>query len=183
MNINKEKIKIGDIIFIEIPFPPFTKISEATNNWTNHVGVVYDIVDNQIYIAESKVPKVVITKLENFIKRSKNNKYEIYRVKDLTLDEEYKIKSNAKKYLNIKYDYGFNYDSNKQYCSKFVYTIYKESLNIEVGSIETLKEILEKNKNISLCFWNFWFLYSIPWERKAITPANIIENKKLKKII
>jgi hypothetical protein len=35
-------MRVGDLVFIRIRFPPFTAISSATGTWTNHVGVVVD---------------------------------------------------------------------------------------------------------------------------------------------
>ncbi|MBB7319210.1 hypothetical protein HEM98_020950, partial [Escherichia coli] len=29
------------------------------------------------------------------------------------------------------------------------------------------------NPNAKLTFWKFWFLGSIPWERKTVTPASL----------
>ncbi|EJA7649045.1 TPA: YiiX/YebB-like N1pC/P60 family cysteine hydrolase, partial [Escherichia coli] len=58
-------------------------------------------------------------------------------------------------------------------CSKFVFDIYKEALCIPVGEIETFGELLNSNPNAKLTFWKFWFLGSIPWERKTVTPASL----------
>ena len=32
---------------------------------------------------------------------------------------------------------------------------------------------LNSNPNAKLTFWKFWFLGSIPWERKTVTPASL----------
>ncbi|MDZ8400004.1 hypothetical protein SND00_23815, partial [Escherichia coli] len=44
---------------------------------------------------------------------------------------------------------------------------------IPVGEIETFGELLNSNPNAKLTFWKFWFLGSIPWERKTVTPASL----------
>ena len=54
-----------------------------------------------------------------------------------------------------------------------VFDIYKEALCIPVGEIETFGELLNSNPNAKLTFWKFWFLGSIPWERKTVTPASL----------
>ena len=49
----------------------------------------------------------------------------------------------------------------------------KEALCIPMGEIETFGELLNSNPNAKLTFWKFWFLGSIPWERKTVTPASL----------
>ncbi len=53
------------------------------------------------------------------------------------------------------------------------FDIYKKALCIPVGEIETFGELLNSNPNAKLTFWKFWFLGSIPWERKTVTPASL----------
>ncbi len=48
-------LAVGDIVFTRIPFVPFTKITEVTGGWANHVGVVIDVSGDEPLIAESKV--------------------------------------------------------------------------------------------------------------------------------
>ncbi|MDZ9592287.1 YiiX/YebB-like N1pC/P60 family cysteine hydrolase, partial [Escherichia coli] len=50
---------------------------------------------------------------------------------------------------------------------------HQEALCIPVGEIETFGELLNSNPNAKLTFWKFWFLGSIPWERKTVTPASL----------
>lgn len=63
--------------------------------------------------------------------------------------------------LNKFYHTGFKYESSRQFCSKFVFDIYKEALCIPVGDIETFEELLHSNPDAKLTFWKFWFLGSI----------------------
>ncbi|WP_436977106.1 hypothetical protein [Shigella flexneri] len=42
-----------------------------------------------------------------------------------------------------------------------------------MGEIETFGQLLNSNPNAKLTFWKFWFLGSIPWERKTVTPASL----------
>lgn len=59
--------------------------------------------------------------------------------------------------LNKFYHTGFKYESSRQFCSKFVFDIYKEALCIPVGDIETFEELLHSNPDAKLAFWKFWF--------------------------
>lgn len=84
--------------------------------------------------------------------------------------------------LNKFYHTGFKYESSRQFCSKFVFDIYKEALCIPVGDIETFEELLHSNPDAKLTFWKFWFLGSIPWDRKTVTPASLWQHPNLELI-
>jgi len=81
--------------------------------------------------------------------------------------------------LNQYYHLGFDFDSKRQFCSKFVYLTFKEALGVELGKIQTLKELLEENPQASVNFWRCWYLGFIPWERKTITPASQLHDPQL----
>lgn len=84
--------------------------------------------------------------------------------------------------LNKFYHTGFKYESSRQFCSKFVFDIYKEALCIPVGDIETFEELLHSNPDAKLAFWKFWFLGSIPWDRKTVAPASLWQHPNLELI-
>ena len=77
------------------------------------------------------------------------------------------------------YHLGFKYESQRQFCSKFVYQVYKEALGIELGKVQTLEQLLEENPQASVRFWRCWYLGFIPWQRKTITPASQIADPQL----
>ena len=60
--------------------------------------------------------------------------------------------------------------------------IYREALDIHVGSVETFGQLLKNNPEAGLRFWRFWFLGFIPWERKTVTPASIWQHPALERI-
>jgi len=88
----------------------------------------------------------------------------------------------AQKRMKRLYHLGFKYDSKRQFCSKFVYEVFKEALNIEVGQLETFRDLLNKNPNVSKRFWKLWFFGFIPWKRLTVTPASQLESPKLETI-
>ncbi|MGK3446093.1 YiiX/YebB-like N1pC/P60 family cysteine hydrolase, partial [Escherichia coli] len=91
----------------------------------------------------------------------------------LTEQQKQRIVEQVPSRLRKLYHTGFKYESSRQFCSKFVFDTYKEALCIPVGEIETFGELLNSNPNAKLTFWKFWFLGSIPWERKTVTPASL----------
>ena len=113
--------------------------------------------------AESRVPLSTITTLSRFIKRSSNQRYAIKRLDaGLTERQKQRIVEQVPSRLRKLYHTGFKYESSRQFCSKFVFDIYKEALCIPVGEIETFGELLNSNPNAKLTFWKFWFrFYSV----------------------
>lgn len=176
-------IKTGDIVFISIPNFLFRRVAKTTCSWTSHVGVVHSQVNGQWIIAEGAVPLSKKCTLEEFLERSENYAVSVRRLKeDLSCDEILKIQQAADIRMNKLYHLGFNFNSKRQYCSKFVYEVFKEALDTEVGQLETFKELLNKNPNLSKTFWKLWFFGFIPWKRKTVTPASQYESPILKTV-
>ena len=159
MNINyPAEYEIGDIAFTCIGAALFGQISAASNCWSNHVGIIIGHNGEDFLVAESRVPLSTITTLSRFIKRSANQRYAIKRL-DAGLTEQQKQRIVEQVPSRLR---------------KLYHTdIYKEALCIPVGEIETFGQLLNSNPNAKLTFWKFWFLGSIPWERKTVTPASL----------
>lgn len=181
----KKHLKEGDIIFIDIKYYAFQKVARLTGGWTNHVGfVLYDEGEQDWVVRESKVPFVIESSFCNFIARSKNERVAIKRLKnELTRDDIQKIReSSTEKFWSI-YNFSFNLEGYGTYCSKFIYEVYKESLGIEVGKVETGKDLFDRFKKTpyfseDIWFWKLWFLGHLPLDSKVVTPQSQIDDEK-----
>ncbi|MED9110845.1 YebB family permuted papain-like enzyme, partial [Escherichia marmotae] len=163
-----------DIVFTCIGAALFAQISAASNCWSNHVGIIIGHDGDDFLVAESRVPLSTITTLSHFIKRSSHQRYAVKRLgAGLTEQQKQRLIEQVPSRLRKLYHTGFKYESSRQFCSKFVFDIYKEALCIPVGEIETFEELLHSNPHAKLTFWKFWFLGSIPWARKTVTPASL----------
>lgn len=173
----------GDIVFISIGSMLFSKVSVASRCWCNHVGMIMGHNGEDYLVAESRVPFSTVTTLSRFIRRSGGNHYAVKRLKGgLTEAQKHEIVVQVKPRLHKLYNTGFSYDSSRQFCSKFVFDICNEALSVRVGEIETFGELLLKNPDTDLTFWKCWFLGSIPWRRRTITPASLWGNPDLELI-
>ena len=132
MNINyPAEYEIGDIAFTCIGAALFGQISAASNCWSNHVGIIIGHNGEDFLVAESRVPLSTITTLSRFIKRSANQRYAIKRLDaGLTEQQKQRIVEQVPSRLRKLYHTGFKYESSRQFCSKFVFDIYKLLLNI-----------------------------------------------------
>lgn len=167
-NIN-QIIQEGDIIFSSIPNMLYKAVEKGTNSKTSHVGIVLK-VNEQWMVAESKVPYSKLSTIEDFISRSDKGWLSIKRTKTpLTKQQVSHLKTSCYKRFGTLYDFGFNYDSKRIFCSKFVYDVFLEACNIEVGQIETFCSLLQKTNN-DITFWKIWFCGFIPFQAKTVTP-------------
>lgn len=177
---NRLHINIGDVVFTRIANVIFTNVAKATCSWTNHVGIIVGYKNNEYWVAESTVPFSSITPLSKFILRSQNKSFAIGRLKKpLSNLEKKKIVQATKKRMGVLYDTGFNLNSHRQFCSRFVYEVVKEATGIEVGEVENFQALLHKNPEYGLKFWRVWFLGFIPWKRLTVTPASLFNSDQL----
>lgn len=181
--VNKDKLKEGDIIFISIPNFLYRAIEKGTNSQTSHVGILLKENDKWM-VAESKVPMSGLSSLEDFISRSKNSWFAIRRFsEDLTQDQIKELKNACQARYGVLYDFSFNFNAKKLFCSKFVYEVFKEACNIEVGTLESFKTLINKNPKALTGFWKLWFLGFIPYKKFTVTPQSQLINENFKEVI
>ncbi|EHP3225880.1 hypothetical protein KNY80_004744 [Salmonella enterica subsp. enterica serovar Newport] len=48
--------------------------------------------------------------------------------------------------------------------------------------METFGHLLKNNPGAGLLFWRFWFLGSIPWEKRTVTPASLWLHPELERV-
>lgn len=177
------QLKEGDILFISIDAFLYKQVARGTGSWSSHVGFAIK-EDNQWLVIESKVPVVSKTPLRKFLSRTCNGEVSVRRLRQpLTKSEITQLKSSAEKLAsnlsNKLYHLGFDFDSKRQFCSKFVHLVYQDALGIKLGKVETLRQLLNDNPQASVRFWRCWFLGFIPWERQTLTPASQLTDPQL----
>lgn len=175
-----KQLQVGDVVFIGIGAYPFKKVSEATESWTNHVGVVLDVNAEDPVIAESTFPLSRATTLSKFVKRSVGGRVEVSRLPQaLTPEQQQKLIQAAEKRYGIFYDSGFDLYSRGQFCSRFAREILFEATGTQVGEVENFSHLLQRNPKVGLTYWKVWYLGIIPWSRQTVTPASLLNSPLL----
>lgn len=176
-------LQIGDIVFIRVTAPPFLEVANATNSWTNHVGVVVDDRGDEPLIAESTFPLSRTTSLTRFLRRSEHGRCAVARLtRPLTDTQRTVLKNAADHRLGTFYDTGFNIGSRRQFCSRFVREVINEATNIQLGKVETFASLLQDNADPNLAFWRLWYFGRIPWQRRTVTPASLLRSPDVRVI-
>lgn len=176
----KSSFKNGDIIFQTSKSSQSKAIQLATNSTYSHMGLIYEN-EGQLYVYEAIQP-VKLTKLNDWINRGENSHYVVKRLKDrekfLTKDNLKKMKDFGERFKGKNYDIYFEWSDDRIYCSELVWKIYKGALNIEIG---TLQELRDFNLNSDMVREKMKERYGdkIPWGEKVISPAAMFESDKL----
>jgi hypothetical protein len=174
-------MQVGDVVFIRVGAKPFREVAEATNSWTNHVGVVVDTSGPEPVIGESKFPLSRRTPLSEFVARSVGGRVSVARlVSALTPEQRLQVAAAADRRAGILYDTGFNLHSRRQFCSKYVREVLIEATGQSVGEVETFSHLLARRPNANVGFWKAWYLGSIPWHRETVTPASLLRSPALR---
>lgn len=174
----KSHLQSGDLVFLELDNYVFKQVALLTQSWTSHVGIAF-YENHEWIVYESVIPFSKRTPLCDYMNKTKGDSFEVKRLPGLTDVDIQSIKQSAESRLGIAYNIGFDYDSHRQFCSKFVYDVFKEALGLEVGQKETFQDLKNKNPNADLSKAEIWFLGNIPWDRVTVTPASVYEDPKL----
>lgn len=175
----KVDLKVGDIVFIEATNYVFQRVSVAQGGWMNHVGIVVR-EKGELVVAESTIPWVRTASICKFNNKSKDQKFSVKRVyRELMMSEEKGLYLLAKDMKRTIYDTGFNYDSKRMYCSKFVRHLVKEIMGITLGQKQKMTELYKDQDDSELSFWKVWFGGKIPWERITVTPKSLYDDSQL----
>lgn len=173
-------MKVGDVVFIRVGAKPFEEVADATNSWTNHVGIVVDTSGAEPIIGESAFPLSRKTPLSRFVARSKGNRLAVARLThELTPEQRMQVAASADRRTGILYDTGFDLHSRRQFCSRYVREVLIEATGQRVGEVETFAHLLASRPDANVGFWKIWYLGSIPWERETVTPASLLRSPAL----
>lgn len=170
------RLRVGDVVFIRVPARPFREVADATLSWTNHVGVVVSTDAAEPLIGESTFPFSRFTRLSAFVARSEGARVAVSRlVAPLSAQQGLQLYAAAQRRTGIFYDSGFNLQSSRQFCSRYVREVLAEATGQEVGDVENFASLLSRNPQVNLRFWRWWYFGRIPWHRQTVTPASLLQ--------
>jgi len=177
------QLKEGDILFTSINAFLYRQVAQGTGSWCSHVGFAVK-EDGRWMVIESAVPVVRKGPLRKFLAKTCNGEVSIRRLpKELTGTEIDALRQAANKRMGGFYHLGFAYESKRQFCSKFVHEVYKEALGVELGKVQTLRQLITENPQANLTFWRCWYFGLIPWQRKTLTPASQLHDPQLETVL
>ena len=122
--INTKKFQNGDLIFHISKSEQSEAIQLATKSEYSHCGLIYK-KENDFFVVEAIQP-VSLTPLDEWIARGEKGHYVVKRLKHadqiLTPDILKKMKMEGEKFIGKNYDFNFNWNDDKIYCSACLFS-------------------------------------------------------------
>lgn len=183
-DLAKTHLVEGDLIFLAIDNYIFKNIARMSNSWVSHVGIATRNQAGEWTVLESTIPQAKRTPLCHYLARTKDARFAIRRLyRPLAAVESQAVIAFAEGKLGTGYDTGFNFNSDRQFCSKLVYQAYLDATGMEIGRKETFDDLRKAHPEIDYTFAEVWFFGNIPWERVTVTPASQYEDQDLFTIV
>jgi uncharacterized protein YycO len=170
--------KDADIIFQKAPGEISRRVGLITESEITHCGLIF-IEEDNIYVLEAW-RTVRIKPVETWVQNGINKKFALLRDETLTLKQRENIIAEGKKFLGRPYDFQFEPDDKKLYCSELVHKAYKNATGINLGKPIKLKKLKYKGHEAFIRLLTPGGKLKL--EREIITPVQLYKNKKLVKI-
>lgn len=183
---NSFHLKEGDILFQDLDSSPLCEAIETVtpgykNASLSHIGMVVNH-NNELKVIEALPPKVVFTKIGDFLGRSldcnNNPKVIVGRLKNKYSKIIPKAIKYAKNQVGTKYDEAFLMNNDLYYCSELIYDSFRED------SIFKLRPMtfINPKTNRTLEIWEKYYSdlgIDIPQNEPGINPGQISLSNKL----
>lgn len=174
----------GDLIFQTSLSNQSQAIQLATGSPYSHMGIIYE-EQGRFFVYEA-IQTVQLTPLSQWIQRGKGQHYVIKRLKEadkyFTPSTIHKLKEAGRQYAGKSYDIYFGWSDEQLYCSELVWKMYKQTLDIEIGTLQRLGDFdltapLVKQKLTER------YGQLIPLEEKVISPQAMFASDLLKVVM
>lgn len=167
-------IQEGDIIFQISKSSQSKAIQLATHCTYSHMGIIYKSKTG-FYVYEAG-GTVKLTPLQTWIDSGVNGKYVIKRIKNaaalLTPESLSKMKKVGEKFRGKPYDRYFEWSNDRIYCSELVWKIYKEALQLEIGTLKKLSDFDLSHQEVRTIM-NNRYKGKIPYNEIVISPESM----------
>ncbi|MFN0202780.1 MAG: YiiX family permuted papain-like enzyme [Bacteroidia bacterium] len=176
-------IQEGDLIFQTSLSSQSKAIQLATKSQYSHCGLIFK--ENGTCFVLEAVQPVKKTSLDKWIARGKNGHYVVKRLKNskdiLTEAAKSKMKQAGQAFLGKDYDYTFEWNDDRIYCSELIWKVYKRGVGVEIGKLEKLKDFDLTSQAVKAKLKERYG-NKIPYEEEVISPKAVFESELLETI-
>ena len=169
-------LEIGDIIANSLYGDHARWIERITASPFSHVGLI--IKTDPAQGIEAYPPRVCITPLREFASRGPPESLAVFRL-GLTDPQKKHLQRIAPRYLGMHYNDIYVDKGEGVYCSELVHRIILEATGIALGSYRELQHLNIAGAEQAL---DEYYLWSVPWEGKTITPGSLLESALLQPV-
>ncbi len=129
----------GDIIFIQSQSSQSAALREATGSVWTHVGLLVK-QSSGWHVAEAIGP-VVSTPINDFIARSKDKAYQVYRFRHFDPATMRSAMLAAIQKYNKPYDIYFEFSNTRTYCSELTYKVMLDVTGVGLGRVQKMRDM------------------------------------------
>ena len=170
----------GDIIFHTSQSSQSVAIQKATKSKYSHVGIIF-LQNGTPFVFEAVGP-VKFTPLHDWVARGEGKHYVVKRLanaKEVITQEAANLMLKIGELFEGKpYDHYFEWSNDRIYCSELVWKVYKRTLNIEIGKLQTMGEFNLSDPLVQEKIRER-FGDSVPIDETVISPAAIFASNLL----
>jgi hypothetical protein len=170
----------GDIIFHTSKSSQSLAVQKATKSKYTHMGIIF--LKNRAPFVFEAVGPVKFTPLRDWVASGKGRHYVVKRLANaqevITKEAVNRMLAVAELFEGKPYDSYFEWSDDRMYCSELVWKIYKRTLNIEIGKLQTMAEF-DFSDPIVKKMIREWFGDSFPKDESVISPAAIFASNLL----
>jgi Orthopoxvirus protein of unknown function (DUF830). len=174
----------GDLIFHSSNSSQSKAIQLATHSKYSHMGIIFK-KNGERFVLEAIDP-VQYTPLHLWIMRGAGSHYVTKRLKNaakiLKSDTVLKMRETGEAFLGRPYDYYFEWNDDRLYCSELVWKIYKNVLDVEIGEPAAAESFDFSSDEVKSKLKERFGDNIPPHSDKVISPGAMFESDKLIKI-
>lgn len=175
----QKDLQEGDILFHTSRSSQSKAIQLATHSEYSHCGVLFKKGD-ELLVLEAVQP-VKYTPFDEWVQRGKNKHYVVKRLKTDSLLSSSQIEAledYGKSHIGKNYDSYFEWSDDRMYCSELIWKMYKQTLDVELGSLQTLSDFDLENAEVKRKLKER-FGDDLPIDEEVISPAALFESDLL----
>lgn len=189
-------LKTGDIVFQNDADEQGLAIMLATASPYTHVGLIEIDSKGRTMVVEAVGPVRTIP-LERWIGNGTGKRITVKRLKGLTEADARRAVARAHVYDGRPYDQFFYETRDKIYCSELIYAAFKEGPEIDVGTVERVRDLKVGNEAVRAVIEDRWTkhplcqkgpnrkfeaCYQAILDQTLVTPASIARDPKMETV-
>jgi len=169
-------LKEGDVVFQTSLSHQSQAVQLATHSPYSHMGIVFS-ENGQFYVFEAE-QHVVKTPFKEWVKRGRDGKYVVKRLKMLDPKNVPDLKRAAQLFKGRPYDLYFEWSDDRVYCSELVWKIYQKAIGVELGPLRKLKDF-DLSNPVVMNKLHERYGATLPLEQPVISPADVFNSPLL----
>lgn len=169
----------GDVVFQSLPHNPLVDAIEgASGSPYSHCGIVATKED--AFVVVEAIGAVIETDLDEWLRRGRQQGFAVYRFEEKYRDRCAPVVAACRKQLGKPYDFRYEFDDEKLYCSELIYKAFREVTDEPLGKVRKLGELNWQPYELVIRLLDDG---GLPLDREMISPKDLAEAAQLRLVL